>query len=247
MKIKRIALNKLRNEEWFNFFTELKTFVEETFPEVTDIEALFAVFMELYVMADDLLEQVRKSSFSALIVQYDEARDNTFRGLYGTVHTALRHYDAEKRTAAERLVPLFDHYDNVADKPYNEETSTIYNFLQDLRAGKYEPEVTALDLAGWISELERANKQFETAIFERNREYAGKTELTMLDIRKKTGRVYLELVERIEALSLIKGEEAYVPFIKTLNANIDRYLSSINRRSGRTNAQSGKGEILEEE
>ncbi|MDR0681302.1 MAG: hypothetical protein LBG15_05570, partial [Dysgonamonadaceae bacterium] len=61
MKIKRIKLDKLRNEEWFNFFTEFKTFVEETFPEVTDIEKLFLVFVGFYTMADDTLEQIRKS------------------------------------------------------------------------------------------------------------------------------------------------------------------------------------------
>jgi hypothetical protein len=241
MKIKRIILNKLRNEEWFNFFTEFKTFVEENFPEVSDIETLFIVFLNLYAMADNTLEQIRKSKFSSLIVQYDEERDNAFRGLDSTVYTSLRHYDVEKRAAAERLVILFDHYGNVADKPYNEETGAIYNFLQDIR-GKYASEIATLDIAGWIDELERTNNEFEKTMLERNSEYAGKTELNMLDIRKTTGRAYLDIIERIEALSLIKGDEIYVPFIKTLNANIERYISTIKRRSGKTGAQSDKTE-----
>jgi hypothetical protein len=246
MKIKRIKLNKLRNEEWFNFFTEFKSFVEETFPEVSDIEKIFAIFKEFYTMADNTLEQIRKSDFTALIVQQDEARDNIFRGLDGTVRTALRHYNNKKRVAAERLVTLFDHYGNVPDRPYNEETATIYNFLQDIR-DKYASEIVALELNGWLDELERTNKQFEATILERNREYAGKPEFNMLDIRKKTGRAYLDIVERIEALSLVKGEEAYAPFIKTLNANIERYISSINRRSAKSKTKSNEEEMPQDE
>jgi hypothetical protein len=244
MKLKRIKLNRLRNEEWFNFFTEFKTLVEETSPGVLDIEALFIVFLNLYAMADETLEQMRKSGFTSLIVQQDAKRDNAFRGLDGTVRTALRHYDAGKQAAAIRLVTLFDHYGNIADRPYNEETGAIYNFLQDIR-GKYAPEVVTLDLAGWIDELERANSEFEKTILGRNRESAGKTEINMLDIRQKTGRAYLDILERIEALSLINGDGVYAPFGKMLNANIDRYISSINRRNGKSNAQSGKTESTE--
>jgi hypothetical protein len=245
MKIKRIILNRLRNEEWFNFFTEFKTFVEKNFPEISDIEALFVVFLELYAMADDTLEQVRKSNFTSLIIQHDEERDNIYRGLDGTVRVNLRHYDEGKRTAAKRLVTLFDHYGNVADKSYNEETATIYNFLQDIK-NKYAPEIATLDLTGWIDELERTNKQFEETVLDRNSEYAGKTELNMLDIRKKTGRTYLDIVEQIEALSLVKGDQVYAPFIKTLNANIERYINTIKRRSGKNSAQSDNTESQED-
>jgi hypothetical protein len=33
MTVRRIRLKKMRNEEWFNFFTEFKTFVEESSQE----------------------------------------------------------------------------------------------------------------------------------------------------------------------------------------------------------------------
>jgi hypothetical protein len=54
MKILRIKLIRLRNEEWFNFFTEFKTFVTQSTPQALNIEALmliqgeapFAVFVK---------------------------------------------------------------------------------------------------------------------------------------------------------------------------------------------------------
>ncbi|MDR1673061.1 MAG: DUF6261 family protein, partial [Bacteroidales bacterium] len=133
MKIKRVKLDRMRNEGWFNFFTEFKTFVEATTPEVLDIEVLFFVFMNFYMQADEALEITHKSGFTALMVENDALRDNAWRAISETVHTAVRHYDPIKRAAAERLVTLTDHYGNVADKPYNEETAAISNFLQDVR------------------------------------------------------------------------------------------------------------------
>jgi hypothetical protein len=247
MKIKRVKLDRLRNEEWFNLFTEFKTFVQQTTPEALDIEALFVVFMTLYGMADELLEQIYKSSYTALIVEKDALRDNAYRGISETVRTAERHYDPVKRAAAEKLVVLIDHYGNVADRPYNEETATIYNFIQDIR-GKYATEIDTLDLTGWIDELERTNNDFEKTVLDRNKEYAGKdSELNMLDIRKKTDRTYLDIVERIEALSLVKGDEVFTEFIKTLNANIDRYIASIKRRTGKSKAKAEQPEVSSNE
>jgi hypothetical protein len=231
MKVKRFKLNRLRNEEWFNFFTEFKTFVETEFPNVADIEQLFIVLMTLYGQADEALELIRKSNITASIVQLDEVRDNAFNGFNGMVKAGLKHYDNTKREAAERLVVILDHYGNIADRPYNEETAAIGNFTQDIR-NKYAAEVATLELTGWIDELERANNAFEKTVLERNKEYAGKTEIKMLDIRKSADRTYLDIVERIEALTLVNGDERYKTFIKTLNANIDRYITSIKRRTG---------------
>jgi hypothetical protein len=242
MKIKRVKLDRLRNEEWFQFFTEFKTFVEQTMPEVLDIVELFVVFVTLYGKADELLEQIRKSNFTALIAEKDGLRDNAYRGISETVYTAKKHYDPTKRTAAESLSALIDHYGNVADKPYNEETATIYNFCQDIRS-KYANEISILDLTGWIDELERVNNDFEKTILDRNKEYAEKDEGNMLDIRKKTDRTYLDIVERIEALSLVKGNEQYETFIKNLNANIDRYILSVKRRTGKSKDNTEQPEI----
>jgi hypothetical protein len=233
MKIKRIRLKELRNEEWFNFFSEFKTFVEQTTPGVLDIDTLFAAFLTLYGKADDLLEIIRKSAYADLVVGKDAERDNAYRGISETAYAAKRHYDPVKRAAAERLTVLLDHYGNVAGRPYNEETATIYNFIQDVRS-KYANDVMTLDLAGWIDELDRTNSEFEKAILDRNREYAaGDSELNMFEIRKKTDRAYLDVVERIEALSIVRGNDtALTEFIRTLNANIERYILSIQRRSG---------------
>jgi hypothetical protein len=219
----------MRNEEWFNFFTEFKTFVEQSTPGALDIEALFATFLALYGQADKALEVLRKSSYTAEIVHLDGVRDGTYRGLTETVRAGLHHYSTPMREAAEKLEVIFEHYGNLSAKPYNEETSGIYNLLQDLRAKANE--VSILNLSGWLDELEVNNQAFETAILARNAEEAGHiADVNILEIRRQTDRCYLDIVERLEALMLIQGNTTFADFVNNLNANITRYKNILSRR-----------------
>jgi hypothetical protein len=230
MKISRIKLIRLRNEEWFNFFTEFKTFVEQISPQALNIEALFAKFQALYVQADESLEVLRKSSYTAEIVHLDGVRDSTYRGLAEAVKSAQHHYHAPMREAADKLEVILEHYGNLSAKPYNEETAGIYNLLQDFRT-KYAAEVNTLALSGWLDELEANNKAFETAILARNAEEAGNSiDVKMLEVRRQTDRCYLDIVERLEALMLIQGDAPFAAFVKKLNTNIERYKSVLSRR-----------------
>ncbi|MDR2805935.1 MAG: hypothetical protein LBB85_09935, partial [Dysgonamonadaceae bacterium] len=101
MKIERIRLDRLRNEEWFNFFTEFKTFVTQSTPQALNIEVLFTAFLALYAQADEALEILRKSAYTDEIIHLDAARDSSFRGLSETAQSALHHYEPLKRAAAE--------------------------------------------------------------------------------------------------------------------------------------------------
>jgi hypothetical protein len=222
----------MRNEEWFNFFAEFKKFVEETSPETLNVEELFVMFLVLFADVDTVMEVMRKSSYTSILVSLDDKRDETFRGLTTAVESAAHHFDPLVKEAAENLAPLWNHYGNLAGRPFNEETSAIVNFIQELR-GKFAPAIQTLGLTGWVDELERRNDAFETAVLDRNRESADKSELHVLGLRKKIDRCYLDIIERIEAQILLQGDETFATFVKTLNANIDRYLAVLNRRGGK--------------
>lgn len=241
----RFDRSKQRNEEWFNFYTEFKKAVEEFLPGVLNIEELFAVFLTLYAMADEALEKIRKSGFTEVMSVLDADRDGKFRGLADSVKSALNHFDSLKRKAAANLTILFDHYGNLAAKPYDEETGGIYNFLQELRE-KYAADMETLGLMEWANELERSNIEFSNAVTERSKETAGKTELIMVDVRKQTDRCYVDILERIEALALINGEENFKPFIKFLNAISTRYKNRLNRRGGGSGGSDNTDENREE-
>jgi short-subunit dehydrogenase involved in D-alanine esterification of teichoic acids len=246
-KTRKIYLHNLRNEEWFNFFTEFKTIIEKFSPEKLKILKTFAVFSSLYILVDGIIEKIRKNRMTAQISELDKQRDTTFRGLVRTIDSYTYHFDMTKQAAAKNLDPVLSHYGNLADKPYNEETAGIYNFLQELRTN-YVDEITVLEIAPWLDELEQKNNEFEKTILDRNQDEANKSELKLLDVRRDVDKAYTDIIERIEALLLLEEDEnqksLYETFLKELNTNIKRYTDIIAQRKGRKDSNSETNNYL---
>jgi hypothetical protein len=191
--------------------------------ETLKIKPQFDGYLPLYNREDEALKKIVKSEFTAKIHEADKARDDIYLGMAETVTATLRHFNPNVRQAAERLKILFDTYGNVVNKPLNEETSAIYNILQELK-GKYTADVASVGLTQWVAELETRNQTFEGLVKERFDETAARTtDIVMKQARAQLDEVYKTIVERINALAVVEGVATYEAFIKTLNAVIAKY------------------------
>jgi len=247
MKIQSLSTHNLRNDAHFQFHTEFKDLVVQHNPETLKIKPQFDGYLPLYGRVDDALKKIVKSEFTAKIHEADKARDEIYLGMAETNTAALRHFNPEVRQAAERLKIVFDTYGNVANKPLNEETSAIYNILQELK-GKYAADAASVGLTQWVTELENRNKAFETLVKERFDETAARTtDIIMKQARAQLDEVYKTIVERINALAVVEGIASYEAFIKTLNAVIAKYAvrhhhhrhSHTDSQDNNTNSQNG--------
>jgi len=242
MKCNRFVVEKLRNEEWFQFYTEFKTLVEQYRPSSLNISPLFSVFVTLYADADEALEIIRKSATTEQIADSDAARDGTLRGFNNAIKSSLDHFDALKRAAAKRVQIVIDTYGNMARMYYDEETASIYNFLQEMK-GKYAADITLLALTDWVERLETENKEFDTLMKNRYSEVSQKTNLRLQPIRTETDRNYRDTLDRIDALILINGSvPPYSAFVKDLNARTLRFENILAQRQGRAAAKKNKSE-----
>lgn len=239
MKVKKISLVFLRNEEHYQFQTDFKDLVEAKDPIALNIEAAFNAFLPLYANEREALDPIRKSIITADISAADALRDNTFRGLSDAVDSAMHHFLPEKRAAAARIQLLFDHYGNVGRKPYDEETAAISSLLEDL-AGLAD-DLTLLNLSDWATELAANNQAFDALKKARYTEEASKTQLRMKTVRLQVDAAYKAIVERIDALVIVNGLAAYEEFINELNMRIEAYTLMLAQRQGRADA-SAEGE-----
>ena len=237
MKCKRFRIENLRNEEWFQFYTEFKTIVEQYTPQALDIEQLFTQFVALYDNVDEALEVIRKSASTEQLADADAGRDSVFRGFADAVKSAGNHFDSDKRDAAKRLQIIFDQFGNLARKPYDEETASIYNFLQEINAKATD--VNLLGLADWSNRLDADNKAFDALLKDRYDESTSKTTLRMKEVRIETDRCYRDILDRIDALIIVKGESAYTSFVKDMSVRVERFENVLAQRKGRA-AKSGK-------
>ncbi|MDR2652936.1 MAG: DUF6261 family protein [Prevotellaceae bacterium] len=232
MKIKRFRNENLRNEEWFQFYTEFKTLVEQYTPAALNIDTLFATFLTLYDNADNTLEVIRKSAITEQLAEADNARDIVFRGFVEAVKSGLHHFDANRREAAKRLQIALNHYGNIARKSYDEETASIYNFLQEMN-GAYAADVATLNLTDWITQLDADNRAFDALQQARYTEGEAKTDIRVVEVRKELDRNYRDILDRIDASILLNGETQYAPFVKALNIRVEHYSDIIAQRKGR--------------
>jgi len=222
----------LPNNTHFQFYTEFHGLVIKAGAENLGIAPMFAAWLPLYDREDAALKKIVKSAITRQIQDADKARDAIYSGIVATNSAALKHFSADVRGAAERLKIVFDTYGNIARKPRNDETSAIYNILQELN-GKYAPDAAIVGITAWVAELETRNNAFAALMRERFDETAGQTDIVLKDARAEVDAAYMAIRERINALVVVNGTQAYENFIRTLNAVIDKYNAVLNARRGR--------------
>ncbi|MBP1616884.1 MAG: hypothetical protein H6Q14_711 [Bacteroidetes bacterium] len=241
MSITRIKLNQLRNNEHFQFHTEVKGLIADTNPAVIKLENQFPAYVALYQDEDTALKRIVKNSFSTLRVDADLARDRTFSGLAAASSAALNHFDPTVEEAARRLKIVFDTYGNVARLPLNEETAAITNLLQELK-GKYAPEIQTVGLGGWVDQLAADNTAYSDLVKSGRDEDAERTEIVVKEARNAIDKTYRQLVERVEALIVVEGEAAFAEFVRKLNLIVDKYNLTLAQRKGISEANAKKKE-----
>ena len=237
MKILRIRLDSLRNEEWFQFMTEVRDLIVLFTAQALSIVELFVLFLKLYADADAALEIIRKSPETEKMTEADHLRDQTFFGLHTSVRAAVHHFDPVQSEAARQLTIVFDRFGNLAHKAPNEETAGIYNLVQELR-GTYAEFIATLQLTAWVEELAARNDAYEALVKARNEEVAARPKLQVKQARRELDGVYRQIVERIEALCLVQGPDSFTPFIDRLNAFVARYNNVLAQRRGQRKSDS---------
>jgi hypothetical protein len=231
MKIVAINLNSLRNKEWFQLMTKVRDLITLFTPRALWIEELFTEFLSGYADADVALEIIRKSTETDKMIEADQLRDSAFQGVSATIHAVIHHYNPAHSEAARQQIIVLNRFGNPAHKAASEETADLCNLIRE-QHGHYAGFVQTLGLTAWVDELAAHNDACETLVKARNEEVAERPTLHVRDTRHALDATYRQIVERIEALSLIQGPEPFAAFVDRLNAFITRYKNIPARRCG---------------
>jgi uncharacterized protein YegL len=223
MKISKIHNNNMRNDAHFQFHTEFKDLVVKFNPQTLKVESQFNSYLPLWEREDEALKKINKSALTEKIQEADKARDELFAGMVEVNKGMCKHFNKKTAEAAHNIKIVLDTYGNVAKKTLNEETSAIYNLIQDLRSDKYSADAAECGILAWANELEKHNKALAGLMKERFDETAAKCDIVMKQARAELDKVYHQITERVDALVIVEGLETYEALIKTLNAVIAKY------------------------
>lgn len=232
MKVLRLRLRALHNEEHFQLMTDVYGLAESEGIETLGIAALYPRFLSLYGKEDIALEAIRKSGLTDPIADADTIRDNAYRGLVLQIEAGTYSADATKAQAARNMQVVTDHYGDFRKKPYNEETATVHNFLQDINS-RCAADIAVLGAQAWVDELETANQTFDDLMNQRFDAAAAQEIINLREVRKEIDRVYTEITECINVFILLNGEAAYAGFVNKLNERIAYFKNTLAIRKGR--------------
>jgi len=232
VNIEKIKSTNLRNDEYFQFHTEFRNLVSKHGAEALKIRGLFEAYLPLFERMDEAFKKINKSAITKQIQDADKARDEIWRGLVKANAAALHDFDPEAREAARKLQIVLDTYGNLAKKPINEQTSAVYNIIQDLYA-KYSADMETVGLTRWAEELKARNEALSVLMEERFEETALRTDIVLREARGELDKAYRAITVRIEALAEVEGAGAYEMFIKTLNAVVSKYTALMAGRAGK--------------
>lgn len=182
------------------------------------------------------LEVIRKSGLTDPIADADAQRDSIYRGLVLLLETYVHSTNVSKVQAANNIRVVIDHYGDFRSKSYNEETATIYNFLQDINS-RCAADITTLNAQDWITDLQNTNQTFDNLMNQRFDENAGQEYINLRETRKAIDKVYTQMIDRVNASILLNGEADFADFVNKLNQRIDYFKNTITQRKGRAVAK----------
>jgi hypothetical protein len=230
MKIQKVLTHSLRNDAHFQFHSDFRDAVVKFGAAKLKIAPQFEEWTRLYGREDEALKKIVKSALTQQIHDADKARDNTYLGMVEINTASLRHYDPQTAEAAVRLKIVFDTYGNITKKPIKEQTSAVYNILQELQ-GKYADDCAAVKIDGWVGKLAQENEALNKLMGDRYQESAAKTDVVLKEARKELDEAYKKICEIINVYVILEGADAYEEFIKTLNVIISKYAVKHRRHS----------------
>ena len=194
----------------------------------TKVEA----FKTAHEKFDAALKDDTKLPSSAAVTQADEARDFAWRGLSNYVKVWLMHPTAEVVALATSTKDILDKYGNPIDLSQTEESGVIHNALQELEAISEENQ-EKMNIELWIGRLRTENDKFVQLVKQKAAEEAALNVGIIKQSRKEADNAYRSLVNMINMLVEVEGDENYKDFIAVVNKHIEKQQKTLKNRESR--------------
>jgi hypothetical protein len=235
MKIVTIYLSYLRAEAHYQFMLLVQKLVNLS-PRVTSITGdLLPSFNNLLVLEGKLVDAVKASEYTGLLVEANRRVDRAIVSVNKTIESGMHHFDPEILKAARLLNTRVKAFrGSIGKKSYEEESAAVKILVADLETTHVE-QVTLLALEERVRELAAARAEFETLFIARNAELAARPPEKLVDVKKQVNAVYRRVIGRVDSYNVLNPTDtSCLPFVKELNREI-AYFNEHNHHHARIN------------
>lgn len=255
VKIKTFNLAHLRLEEDFAFHQRIQQYSEdlpttgaliaEGLPETS--VTFLTTGVDTHKTTVDGLDSALKVDTTVpsakWVTEADAARDFAYNALYYYVKAMTAHPDASIAAAAERALAILEKYGNPTAKPQLEESGILHNLLQELKAAKEAGDFTDLDIEPWLTRLQNAETSFLNATDAKVQEEATREVGLSKQARQAADDAYRKLVDIVNMLASMHGDEKFATFIGNVNALVEQQRTKLKTRATNSAKKEDEGVI----
>lgn len=232
LEINYFSFKKLNNAEHYQFHTDVRNLITKATPVTLGIESQYATYTVYYTDEDEALNLIRKNTFYQKLVEANQVRHSTSKGLNFFIKSSCFHFTPAIKQAGLRVQIVFDQNKTLTTKSFNQETASINNLISRLNRD-FAADVVTLGITDWLTHLQAENTAFDTLMSSRHSEDTNKTQLRMSQVRLDTDAAYHQITKRINAQIVLNGEATYKAFVDGVNNLIEFYLNNVAIRLGK--------------
>lgn len=232
--VNSISLSKLRNSEYFELVTDLKTGITGVLPESTVTTDLMARFNSMYTQLDEVTRVDRGSVLTEKVQNADAERGTTWRAMDLLVDAHLHSPVPEEVESAKIIRRVFDVYGDFRKRPYDGESSLSRNLIQDLEKQKNQEHVLRIRLDTWLPIYKNQQDSFKDLQNQRDIESGLKTSGDVREVRIMMDPLYLEVIDTVNSFVRVGMATPEIEnFVVVMNEKIKRYNDLLAIRQGR--------------
>lgn len=234
MNITQYILKRLNRWEFFQLTAAALSLMEEKSANMPDsfIEKLSQTHASFEIYDIEIVQE-RRPDINQLIEAEKEC-NYAIRTMYKVLHTYKNYkYSPEKQDASNYLLTIFKSYGSgreIARQPQDSKTAIIINLLQELSRNLPKQHIATLNLTDAVQALEMNNSVFLDELDARNKFRANFVPGVAKNARMDAQKDFLELMDLINALAIVEGEEKYAEIKLLLNTLMQKYVEKVQQR-----------------
>ena len=136
---------------------------------------------------------------------------------------------AEKSKLAAVLFTLYEKYGDPTSLSRTEESGILHNLIQDL--SEHNSNFEKIHFTEWFNQLEDAEEAYLDAWKQNDTERKGLVVGVIQQAKKDMENAYRNLVEQVNSLARVYGEEYYEDFIDSMNLLINDHKKVLKLRA----------------
>ncbi|MCY1722209.1 DUF6261 family protein [Prolixibacteraceae bacterium Z1-6] len=232
--VNQIALSKLRNSEYFELVTDLRTMIPGVLPSNEVVDRTLNNFEIKFQELDTVMRVDQGSVFTLELKEDDDMRGNTWKAMDLMIQAHLHSPVQEEVESAIKIRRVFDVYGDFRKLSYNEESNDGRNLVQDLEKPDNAAHCAQIKINGWVPVYKKQLEDFKALQNERDNEQAFKSSGNVKAIRVQMDLLFREIINKVNSVvALGMASPDIENFIKLFNRKIKVYNDTLAARAGR--------------